>query len=168
MPQKHRVALGPVQETLLIPLYGRAVETRKNRSVLRDPKALEMVDAIDYDFAKFDGGPSLLGSVLRTAIFATHFPNSALAFETAGSWIVANQDRHDAMKKVHARMKWACDDPRELEQSGLNLRLLETRTLAQLPRELRAPLRHRLMLPVLGALLRKRFGTYKVNLFRTL
>lgn len=61
--------LGTVQETLLIPLYGRAVETRKPEAVLRDPAAETMVAAIDYDFARFDGGPSLIGTVLRTNLF---------------------------------------------------------------------------------------------------
>jgi O-methyltransferase involved in polyketide biosynthesis len=63
------VALGSVQETLLIPLYGRAVETKKKRPLLADPKAVEMVDSIDYDFTRFDGARSLFGSVLRTAIY---------------------------------------------------------------------------------------------------
>jgi len=61
--------LGAVEETLLIPLYGRAVETRKRRAVLRDPKAVEMVAAINYDWSKFDGANSLQGSVIRTAMF---------------------------------------------------------------------------------------------------
>jgi len=63
------VRLGTVQETLLIPLYGRAVETRKPEAVLRDPAAEAMVAAIDYDFTRFDDGPSLMGSVLRTNLF---------------------------------------------------------------------------------------------------
>ncbi|GAA0626443.1 class I SAM-dependent methyltransferase [Kribbella sandramycini] len=67
-----RVQLGATQETLLIPLYGRAVETRKKRPMVADPKAVEMVEAIDYDFGKFDGGRSLAGSVLRGMIFDHH------------------------------------------------------------------------------------------------
>lgn len=69
MSERREVNLGPAQETLLIPLYGRAVETRKKRPMLRDPKAVEMVDSLDYDFSKFDGGRSLGGSVLRGMIF---------------------------------------------------------------------------------------------------
>jgi len=62
------VALGDIQETLLIPLYGRALDAGKKNSVLHDRKAAELVDAIDYDFAKFRG-PSLGGSVTRASIF---------------------------------------------------------------------------------------------------
>ncbi|MGW3968825.1 class I SAM-dependent methyltransferase [Streptomyces ardesiacus] len=61
--------LGTVQETLLIPLYARAVETRKENALLRDPRAEEIVASLDYDFRRFDGLPSLLGSLLRTRLF---------------------------------------------------------------------------------------------------
>ena len=60
------VDLGPVAETLLIPLYGRAAFTRRGSRLIHDPAAVAMVDAIDWGFARFDGAPSLLGSVLRT------------------------------------------------------------------------------------------------------
>ncbi|MEV0220019.1 class I SAM-dependent methyltransferase [Streptomyces sp. NPDC050704] len=66
---KRTPQLGDIQETLLIPLYGRAVETRKRRGMLNDPRAVEMVDALDYDFSRFDGAKSLLGASLRTLIF---------------------------------------------------------------------------------------------------
>ncbi|WP_040832860.1 class I SAM-dependent methyltransferase [Nocardia brevicatena] len=62
------ISLGQVQETLLIPLYGRALDARRGHSALGDTKAVELVDAIDYDFGKFRG-PSLAGSVLRASIF---------------------------------------------------------------------------------------------------
>jgi O-methyltransferase involved in polyketide biosynthesis len=60
-------ALGQVQETLLIPLYGRARDAASRRPVLGDRRARELVDGLDYDFTRF-GGPSLSGSVLRSAI----------------------------------------------------------------------------------------------------
>ncbi|ADG97891.1 O-methyltransferase domain protein [Segniliparus rotundus DSM 44985] len=63
-----KVQLGEIQETTLIPLYGRALDARAPRSVLNDRKSLEMVEAIDYDFQKFTG-PSLPGTVLRASIF---------------------------------------------------------------------------------------------------
>ncbi|MBW1595578.1 class I SAM-dependent methyltransferase [Streptomyces sp. JJ38] len=63
------MSLGTVQETLLIPLYGRATENRKPEPALRDPRAEEIVASIDYDFTRFDSLPSLVGSVLRTALF---------------------------------------------------------------------------------------------------
>ncbi|MGP3975675.1 hypothetical protein ACTWQF_17025 [Streptomyces sp. 8N114] len=65
---EHGIQLGTAQETLLIPLYGRAVENRKQEAVLRDTRAEEIVASVDYDFARFDDLPSLIGSVLRTAL----------------------------------------------------------------------------------------------------
>ncbi|OKK03473.1 hypothetical protein AMK26_18440 [Streptomyces sp. CB03234] len=64
-----RLDLGAVQETLLIPLYGRAVENRKADAALRDARAEEIVASLPYDFARFDNLPSLVGTVLRTALF---------------------------------------------------------------------------------------------------
>ncbi|MEU9189754.1 hypothetical protein AB0D14_35485 [Streptomyces sp. NPDC048484] len=65
MTARREVSLGTAQETLLIPLYGRAMEDRKPEAALRDARAEEIV----YDFARFDGLPSLVGSVLRTSLF---------------------------------------------------------------------------------------------------
>jgi O-methyltransferase involved in polyketide biosynthesis len=64
-----RIELGDVQETLLIPLYARALETRKPASLIGDEKAVEIVESLDYDFARFGRGPSMAGCVIRGAIF---------------------------------------------------------------------------------------------------
>ena len=60
------VCLGRVRETLLIPLYGGAVENRKQDAALRDTRAEEIVASIDYGFARFDNLPSLIGTGLNT------------------------------------------------------------------------------------------------------
>lgn len=266
---RHRLRLDPVQETLVIPLYGRAVETGKPRGVLRDPTAVEIVARIDYDFAKFDGGPSLLGTVLRTCVLdtwtqqflaqhpagtvvelgtglssryerldngachwfdldlpdvielrrqfftdterrhmiaasvldsswqdivaqapapylfladgvltyldeadahgflatiVTRFPGSMLAFDTCGAKMISSQDRHDSLGMMTARMRWACDTPRDLEPLGLALR--ESRNLAQTPPQIssRLPHRQRLMLRVAALLNLRDFANYRVNL----
>jgi len=66
---KQPVDLGPVQQTLLIPLFGRALESRKSKGLLTDTKAEAIVDALDYDFSKWKGGSSLIGATLRTLMF---------------------------------------------------------------------------------------------------
>jgi len=66
--EKSRPDLGEVQETLLVPLYGRARDATARRSILNDVRARELVDGIDYDFARFSGG-LLLTTVLRTSVF---------------------------------------------------------------------------------------------------
>jgi O-methyltransferase involved in polyketide biosynthesis len=231
--------LGTVQETLLIPLYGRAVENRKPDAALRDARAEEIVAAIDYDFTRFDGLPSLIGATLRTGLFdrwvaeflaehptgtvveigtglntryervdngrarwfdldlpdvidlrrafftdtprrtmiaasvtdpawtdtvasgaggpyflsaeavlpflaeadvrdvvtllAERFPGSLLALDTAGPGIISTQDRHDALSKVEARMRWACAAPERLAEWLPGARVLASHTLGSLP-----------------------------------
>ena len=63
------VDLGPVQETLLIPLLGRAVESQKENGLIQDEKAVKIVDSLDYDFAKWKNSKSLAGATLRTRMF---------------------------------------------------------------------------------------------------
>ncbi len=54
MAQKIAVKTGTVEETLLLPLWGRAYETRQNRARLVDKKAVEIIDRIDYDFTTIE------------------------------------------------------------------------------------------------------------------
>ena len=51
MTEKINIELGSVQETLLLPLWGRAVETQKSAPKLADRKAVEIINKIDYDFS---------------------------------------------------------------------------------------------------------------------
>ena len=50
------IDLGPVQSTLLIPLWARAVETDKEDPIIRDPYAKEILSRIDYDFGRIESG----------------------------------------------------------------------------------------------------------------
>ena len=45
------IDLGSVQKTLFLPLWGRAVETRKSRPLLVDLVAAQIIATIDYDFS---------------------------------------------------------------------------------------------------------------------
>ncbi len=49
----NKVDLKGVQETLLMPLWGRAVETQKEKPLLIDEEAVRIINSIDYDFAQF-------------------------------------------------------------------------------------------------------------------
>ncbi len=61
--------LDGVPETMLIPLYARAVETARPDAIIQDPHAVAMMARIDYDFSKFDDAPlSALGVAIRTEI----------------------------------------------------------------------------------------------------
>lgn len=52
MNLKEKIKLGSVHETLLLPLWGRAVESKKINPIVYDKKAVHIVDNISYDFSK--------------------------------------------------------------------------------------------------------------------
>lgn len=68
MAQNFSPDLGTVQRTLYFPLAARAHETRKRRAVLRDPRAVEMVDALNLPARRYSRWPATTIMVLRTAI----------------------------------------------------------------------------------------------------
>lgn len=51
MSEKIAVDLGNVQKTLILPLWGRAFESGKEKPLLVDKAAVAIIDKIDYDFA---------------------------------------------------------------------------------------------------------------------
>ena len=53
LSHKRSIDLGDVQRTLLLPLWGRAVETRRAKPLLVDRAAAEIIRSIDYDFSTF-------------------------------------------------------------------------------------------------------------------
>ena len=71
MPAKRSAQLGEVEETLLVPLYARALETRRKRPILKDAKAVEMVESIDWDFERMGQRWRMMACVMRTAAFDT-------------------------------------------------------------------------------------------------
>lgn len=55
-----------VAETLLIPLYMRAKESRRKNPILNDPAAERLAESLDYDYSRFDGARlSEVGCVVR-------------------------------------------------------------------------------------------------------
>jgi len=68
MAERQAVELGDVQRTLFFPLAARARETRKKRPLLRDPKAIEIVESVDFDLAAVAQGPTSFVVTIRTLI----------------------------------------------------------------------------------------------------
>lgn len=66
-----KLRLSGISETLLIPLMGRALETKKENSILKDLKSLEIYESLDYNFDKFNDAHSrrsMMRTTIRTAI----------------------------------------------------------------------------------------------------
>ena len=58
------------QETLLIALWARATEAGHPEPILRDDRAVELFESIDYPFEKFvEGNTRYIGFCIRAAIF---------------------------------------------------------------------------------------------------
>ena len=51
LEEKTKVSMEGVPETMLQTLYARAAETEKEKPVIRDEKAVEIVKQLDYDFS---------------------------------------------------------------------------------------------------------------------
>ena len=74
MSEKVKIELGNIQRTLLLPLWGRAVETQKNNPLLVDKTAVEIVGEIDYDFSEMSkdlSAVSLYGWIRRSILIDT-------------------------------------------------------------------------------------------------
>ncbi len=54
MGDKVHIEKNTVQETLIIPLYGRKMCTERYPNLFQDPKAVELIDRLDYDFAPLE------------------------------------------------------------------------------------------------------------------
>jgi O-methyltransferase involved in polyketide biosynthesis len=69
MSSRQAIRLGTVPETLLVPLWARAVESRRKHPILYDSRAIEMVESIDWDFQRFNQRWRVMGCTLRSAMF---------------------------------------------------------------------------------------------------
>jgi O-methyltransferase involved in polyketide biosynthesis len=272
MAARESVRLGPVPETLLVPLYARAVESRRKHPILEDPWAVGMVESIDWDFQRFNQRSRVIGCTLRSAIFdqwvkkfllshpegtvveigsglntrferldngrvhwydldlpevvelrrkffsdterrttlatsvldagwmatvrrspgpyflvaetvfvylkeqevkaalaqiAANVPSVNVAFDTISRRAIDGGNKDHARRKLEARFAWACEDPREIESWNIGLRLVESRTIVDVPE----PLASGLSLPirtsfrVLRELFPKLMKMYQLNLF---
>ncbi len=52
MAEKIPIDLKEVQETLLLPLWGRAMESKKENPLFIDRKAVEIFESLDFDFSR--------------------------------------------------------------------------------------------------------------------
>jgi O-methyltransferase involved in polyketide biosynthesis len=69
--EKEKFELGNIQKTLLFPLWGRAIESKKEKPLFVDNTAIRIIQDIDYDFSKFSKELSYiskLGWVVRSLL----------------------------------------------------------------------------------------------------
>ncbi|MCC5930287.1 MAG: class I SAM-dependent methyltransferase [Cyclobacteriaceae bacterium] len=78
-------SLGEIQETLLIPLFGRALETQNAFPLIHDPVSAQIVEKLDYDFSKFSD-PDSLRSLTRTTI------RTSIIDDWVKEWLIAHPE----------------------------------------------------------------------------
>lgn len=64
---QEKISLSGVPETMLQTIYARAKET-KNRGAIRDEKAMELIDRLDYDFSLADKDAAMSSGVIARTI----------------------------------------------------------------------------------------------------
>lgn len=68
---KEQVKLTGVNETMLTPVYARAVESKRKKPAFSDTTAVKIVETIDYDFKKCNQKMNIWGVCARTIILDT-------------------------------------------------------------------------------------------------
>ncbi|MET8243091.1 class I SAM-dependent methyltransferase [Streptomyces sp. NPDC005202] len=105
------VKLSGVPETLLWNLYHRAYEARQPRPVLEDPKAVELVERIDYPFEETFGPPNPLlaqGQALRARTFDDAV-RAFLAEHPDGTVVALAEGLETQFWRVdNGRARWLC------------------------------------------------------------
>jgi len=86
MASKQSVQLSPVEETMLVPLFARAVESHRKHPMLVDRRAVEIAATIDWDFTRFNQRKRVIGCVIRTLVF-DEFVRTFLERHPAGTVI---------------------------------------------------------------------------------
>lgn len=67
---KEKINLSGVNETMLVPVYARALESKKRKPAFYDETAVRVVDSLDYDFQKHGKSKmNMWGCAARTIIF---------------------------------------------------------------------------------------------------
>jgi O-methyltransferase involved in polyketide biosynthesis len=120
---KAKADLEGVPETLLWNLYQRATEARRPDAVLRDPKAIELVDSIDYPFEdRFGKGGFGQWQSLRALCFDQEI-NQFLSEHPEGQVVALGEGLETQFWRIdNGRVRWlGVDLP---ETTGLRERLL--------------------------------------------
>ena len=68
-PMTQNILLDGVSETMLVTLFYRAMETRSEHPLIEDPKAVEIVESVDYDFSRCNKWTNQACMAVRTRIF---------------------------------------------------------------------------------------------------
>jgi O-methyltransferase involved in polyketide biosynthesis len=105
-----KVELTGVPETQLWNLYNRAAEARQPNSVLEDPRAVALVDSIDYPFERFGKAQLAQWHALRVLCFDREI-NRFLAENPGGTVVALGEGLETQFWRVDdGRVRWLTVD----------------------------------------------------------
>ena len=106
MAEKLNAELGAVQQTLFVTLAARAAETGRKRPLLRDPKAVEIVERVHFDVEKYGRGSGGVVTVMRTSIL-DGWVKAFLAEHPAGTVVELGTGLNTRFERVdNGRVHW--------------------------------------------------------------
>jgi O-methyltransferase involved in polyketide biosynthesis len=106
-------------------------------------------------------------SLVKTALsqIAAGLPQAAIALDTLGRRAVETGNKDFVRQRMAARFTWICEDPILIERWNIGLRLVSSRTVADVPDPLRArlPLSLRTTLAFLARLFPTQMRVYQIG-----
>ena len=113
MAEKIKVELEGVPGTLLWNLYHRAAEARRPGTLLEDPRAIELVDAIDFPFERFGEPTMAQWHALRVLTFDAAI-RRFLAAHPGGTVVALGEGLETGFWRVDdGRVRWLTVDLHE-------------------------------------------------------
>lgn len=108
MTNKQQVALGDISETLMIPLWCRAVETERRRGLLSDRRAQEIVAQLDYDFERrFAGARDLAFRACLRTVMIDRYVGEFLAEHPRGTVVEIGTGLNTRFERVdNGALRW--------------------------------------------------------------
>jgi O-methyltransferase involved in polyketide biosynthesis len=99
---------------------------------------------------------------------AEQFPGASLAFDTMSTWWVRNQQKHDSLRHVDARIQWGIDDVGDLKWWDSGYRVEESVTFGEIPHRFKrqVPIQYRVLGDLAGLIFRKQTRGYRLNKVR--
>ena len=111
-----------IPETMLIPLWAKAAESKHPEPIIRDARAQDIINRIDYDFSGFDQSwLSQVGVAVRTKILDESVRNFLLNYPRA---VVINlgaglDTRYERLKGLDLDVWYELDVPEAIEMRRL-------------------------------------------------
>jgi O-methyltransferase involved in polyketide biosynthesis len=109
MTDKVNIDLGNVQKTLFLPLWSRAVESKKQKPMLIDDTAIKIIEQVDYDFSQIAENMDELSQIawIKRSLFCdrvvkeflTRYPDGTIV--NIGCGLDTTFERTD-----NGRLKW--------------------------------------------------------------